>query len=156
PPSTIVPDVPAGLDDLVLSLINPEPMRRPQNAFEGMQRLAALSGHAADESSAVSAAYLATPPLVGRDARLRGLRQLLAAARMGRWGAMLIHGRSGVGRSRMLDAFALEAKTLGFTVLRAAGSTTAGRFAVPHALTRHLLETLPSAALEKLAPALLE
>ena len=156
PPSMIVPEIPAGLDDLVLALINPEPMRRPQNAFEVMQRLAALSGHAADESAAVSAAYLATPTLVGRDARLRELRQLLAAARLGRPGALLIHGQSGVGRSRMLDAFALEAKTLGFTVLRAAGSASAGRFAVPHALTRHLLETLPSAALEKLAPGLLE
>ncbi|HKP62856.1 MAG TPA: protein kinase [Polyangiales bacterium] len=156
PPSTVTPGVPGALDDLVLALIDPEPMRRPQSAFDVMQRLAALAGIEPEESAAVSASYLTTPTLVGRDAHLHEVREQLAAVRMSRAKGLLIHCASGVGRSRMLDAIALEAKTVGFSVLRAAAGVPAEPFAVAHALTRHLLEILPSAALQKLAPTLLE
>jgi serine/threonine protein kinase len=43
-PSQIVADIPAALDQLVISLISLEPARRPRSAFEVMQRMAAIAG----------------------------------------------------------------------------------------------------------------
>ncbi|MEY4582153.1 MAG: hypothetical protein RL701_6856 [Pseudomonadota bacterium] len=155
PPSSLTPDVPAALDDLVLALISIEPALRPHSAFEVMQRLAAIADLKLNESDAVSRAYLATPSLVGRGEALERFRQQLLAARMARGGAVLIEGRVGAGRSRLLDACALEGKTLGFTVMRA--NTTAARepFSAVMALTGHLLESLPTSALGPAAQQLL-
>jgi ABC-type transporter Mla MlaB component len=152
PPSTYTPDVPAALDDLTLSLISVEPALRPQSAFEVMQRLAAIAGLQADESEAVSRAYLATPSLVGRADALQHFREKLLASRLSRGGALLIEGRAGVGRSRFLDACALDAKALGFTVLRAKAGAAREAFGAVHALTQHLLEALPFSELDS-APA---
>ena len=54
----------------------------------------------------------------------------------------------------MLDACALEAKTLGATVLRASGAAARGEpFAVAHALAEQLLEALPGTRRATRAPA---
>jgi hypothetical protein len=147
PPSAIVADIPVALDDLVLALINVEPALRPQSAFDVMQRLAACAGLPADESEAVSSAYLSTPTLVGRADVVAQLREKLLVSRAAerpRGGGILIDGGPGVGRSRLLDACVLEAKTLGFTVARATASGTREAFAVARGLAAHLLDELPS------------
>jgi hypothetical protein len=144
PPSAIVADIPAALDDLVLALINVEPTLRPQSAFDVMQRLAACAGLAASESEAVSSAYLSTPTLVGRADVLLRLREKLLASRSARGSGLLIDGGPGVGRSRLLDACVLEAKTQGFTVVRASASGTGEAFAVARGLATHLLDALPN------------
>jgi hypothetical protein len=145
PPSAIVADIPVALDDLVLALINVEPTLRPQSAFHVMQRLAACAGLAADESAAVSSAYLSTPTLVGRADVVAQLREHLLSARAAARarGGILIDGGPGIGRSRLLDACVLEAKTLGFTVARASASGTREAFAVARGLAAHLLDALP-------------
>jgi eukaryotic-like serine/threonine-protein kinase len=61
PPSALVPNIPAALDDLVLGLISVEPALRPQSAFDVMQRLAACADLQSGETEAVSRAYLSTP-----------------------------------------------------------------------------------------------
>jgi hypothetical protein len=146
-PSACEADIPAALDDLVLSLISLEPALRPQSAFDVMQRLAAIAGLARDESKDVSLAYLSTPTLVGRTKQIAELRERLAASRSAQGAALLIEGAAGVGRSRLLDACALEAKTLGMSVLRATASGAREPFAIAHGLTRHLLEAHPAVGL---------
>ena len=143
PPSAIVKDIPAALDDLVLSLISVEPALRPQNAFVVMQQLAACAELRVEESEAVSRAYLSTPTLVGRDGVLSQLRDKLRDARLSRAMGVLFEGRAGAGRSRLLDACALEAQTRGFTVLRATATGTPESFATARALTEHLLDAVP-------------
>ena len=155
PPSSLTPEIPASLDDLVLALISAEPALRPSSAFEVMQQLLAISGRKADETSAVSAAYLATPTLVGREAALQQFREQLLRSRLARGGALVVTGPTGVGRSRFLDACVLEAKTLGFTVLRATAGHAHTPAATAHALTRHLLEALPPSEARAIAPELL-
>ncbi len=147
PPSKWTPDVPATLDDLVLALLSIEPALRPPSAFEVMQRLAAIGGLESSESDAVSRAYLATPTLVGRDAPLFTFREQLLKSRMSRSRALAIEAPSGAGRSRFLDACALEAKTLGFTVLRATAGASGGPLSTARDLARHLHEAVPSADL---------
>jgi hypothetical protein len=152
PPSSTVADIPAALDVLVMSLIGLDPAVRPRTAFEVMQRLAAIAGIEHEESVDVSKAYLATPVMVGRGQALRSLRASIRAAHDGQGSATLIQGTAGIGRSRMLDACALEAKTAGATVLRANGSSASGQaFSVVNAFLAQLLEALPDAALSSAA-----
>jgi hypothetical protein len=147
PPSERVPGIPAALDDLVLSLISLEPALRPHSAFDVMQRLAAIADLARDESKDVSLAYLATPTLVGRAELLATLREKLLASRAARGAGLLIEGAAGVGRSRLLDACVLEAKTLGMTVLRATANGALEPFSTARGLTQHLLDALPSSSI---------
>jgi hypothetical protein len=143
PPSRLASDVPRALDDLVLALLNPEPAMRPHSAAEVMQRLAAIADLKVGEVEAVSRAYLSTPSLVGRDAALQGIRQKLKEARSSRSSGVLLTGSPRMGRSRLLDACALEAKTLGYRVLRATASGTRTRFAVVKTLLQHWVDALP-------------
>jgi len=148
PPSARAAEIPVELDHLVLSLINLEPALRPQTAFDVMQRLAAIAKLESRESEAVSRAYLATPMLVGREQLVATFREKLTASRTVKSSGLMFDGASGVGRSRVLDACALEAKTLGFTVLRATASGTLEPFAVARDLTQHLFDALPSRAFD--------
>jgi hypothetical protein len=156
PPSARVPGIPAALDHLVMSLLSLEPALRPPSAFEVMQRLAAIADLPCVEPAGVARAYLTTPVLVGRDATLADVRDRLTRSLVGRGGGVIIGGAPGVGRSRMLDACALEAKTLGATVLRATASGTEEPYAVALALTRHVIETVPNAELAGRFPELFE
>jgi Protein kinase domain/AAA ATPase domain len=156
-PSEHVRDIPAALDDLVLSLLAVEAAIRPQNAFEVMQRLETIAGLTHVESAAVPRAYLATPMLVGREAALARMQRKLVAARLSRGAGVMIGARAGMGRSRFLDASALQATTLGFTVMRAVASRLREPFSTAYELTKHLLESLspaevPAAPAELFAP----
>lgn len=147
PPSSIVSEIPAALDQLVLSLVSLEPALRPRSAFEVMQRLATVANIRREEPLSVSKAYLVTPSLVGRDEPLAAFCEHLEPARHGRGCALLFSAATGCGRSRMLDACALVAKMRGACVLRA--NATAGSsddFAVARALVTQLLEALPERA----------
>jgi hypothetical protein len=145
-PSTLVPDVPPALDALVSALLRIDPTLRPNSAFEVMQRLAAIAGVAQAESDSISSAYLTTPRLVGREPEQRHFRKHLRRTLSGRGGGILFEGAPGLGRSRLLDACVLEAKTVGATVLRVSGAAASQPFSGAHALAIELLEGLPEPA----------
>ncbi|HKP62298.1 MAG TPA: protein kinase [Polyangiales bacterium] len=147
PPSHWAADIPPALDALCNSLLQIDPAQRPRSVFDVMQRLAAVAGVERAEDAAVVQAYLATPALVGRDDQLQRFRQRMRRALHGQGGALRFEGPAGCGRSRLLDACALEAKTLGACVLRAAAQASADTpFAVAEQLAGQLLQTLPDAA----------
>ncbi len=154
PPSAYEPTIPAALDGLVLSLLSVEPALRPPSAFEVMQRLAAIADLPREESKGVASAYLATPALVGRDRLVATLRDKLGRALTIGGNGVMIRAEAGLGRSRVLDACALEAKTLGARVIRAAARGKPQGFEVAWELARHLLEALPSEALAAQLPQL--
>ncbi len=148
PPSRYVDGIPEALDALVLALIGIEPAARPRTAFEVMQRLAALSGVRHSEPPEVSRAYLSTPVMVGRDDAMHRIagELKLALGESGR--SVLVVGPPGIGRSCLLDAAALRAKTLGWRVLRAHGSAiSGGAFLAAARLAEELLEDSPEVAL---------
>ncbi|MET0391425.1 MAG: protein kinase [Polyangiales bacterium] len=144
PPSALVPEIPGGLDELVMSLLSLEPGLRPRNAFEVMQRLSAIAGLSPAESVAVPRAYLTAPSMVGRDAVRQTIRGRLQAAARGGGSSTLIEGPVGSGCSRMLDACALDAKTLGLHVLRARALGSAQPFATARQLLVELIESVPT------------
>ena len=146
-PSRIRDDIPEALDALVMSLLSLEPALRPRSAAEVMQRLLAISGATRREAPDVSRAYLLAPSVVGRGSELSAIRADMAAAFAGAGRSVLIHAASGLGRSRMLDACVLEAKTSGATVLRSRTASKERRaFAVADELAAQLLELLPDAS----------
>ena len=149
PPSRFATDVPAALDSLILSLISVDASTRPRSAFEVMQRLAVIAGLERTEPVSVSGAYLSTPVMVGRDAAMATLEREMSRAFEGRGRGVLIQASAGLGRSRLLDAAALAAKTHGAAVLRVNGSaTTTTGFRVAQALAEQLLEVAPKVAFE--------
>lgn len=125
-PSAFAADVPHALDELILSMLRIDASSRPQSAAEVMDRLVALPGVEVTEELEAARSFLVTPQLFGRDAVVLAFRRQLMRTLRGQGGGFLVVGEPGVGRSRMLDAFVLEAKLIGATALRvnarAAGS----------------------------------
>lgn len=149
PPSAGNPEIPKALDALVMSLISLEPASRPRSAAEVMQRLAVIAGVPAIELEGVSQSYLSAPVVVGRDRELAILGDAMNAAFAGEGQSILIQAASGLGRSRLLDATVLEAKTSGATVLRSNATTSPQRpFSVAEELMKQLVESLPDASTE--------
>jgi tetratricopeptide (TPR) repeat protein len=140
-PAELVPEIPAGLDALVMDLLHLEAGVRPANAAEVMEQLAVIEGRTFEELPQVTQAYLSAPNLVGRDAALTRIRAKLMRAQRGRGGSILIEGPSGVGRSRLLGASLLEGKLLGALTLRADASEAEVDFGVMQTLCGQLLES---------------
>lgn len=146
-PSRFASDVPPPLDELVLALLQIEPLVRPRTAFEVMQQLAVISGMNRAESVSVPRAYLSTPILQGRQDTLRVLCKDMERAFKGKRRVVLVEGPAGSGRSRLLLACALEAKTMGAIVLYGrASASSLGRFTFASHLAEQLLRNAPELA----------
>jgi tetratricopeptide (TPR) repeat protein len=148
PPSHYVPEIPGELDQLIIALVRLDPTTRPASAAEVMEKLSGIAGLSIDERLVVRQAYLSSPTLVGRDdLALRARKQVVRAMR-GRGGIMMITGAAGAGRSRVLDAYAMEGKLAGATVLRANAADGAdGPWGGARALVRQLIDEIPAIAL---------
>src|SRR5262245_26755523 len=91
---------------------------RPRTAAEVIERLSALAGLPDDPRLVVASAHLVTPALAGRQGVLARIRRCLLRTLRARGATLLISGAAGTGRTRLLDACALEAKLVGAHVLR--------------------------------------
>jgi hypothetical protein len=118
PPSAYAPDVPKALDALLMQLIQIDRAARPGSAVELVERLCALAELEQDPGLAIANAYLSTPTLVGRQTEIVAVRRRALRARRGHGASLLVSAAAGVGRSRFLDACALEGKLAGALVLR--------------------------------------
>ena len=153
PPSHFAPDIPEELDQLVLSLLQLQPIARPASAAEVMERLSAIASVPLDEELVVRQAYLDTPNLEGRAGSQARARRALLRAREGRGGGVLVVGAAGTGRSRFLDTCVVEAKLLDVRVARAdAGAAGTGPWGAVRALIRHLLVAYGEVAFAELSP----
>jgi serine/threonine protein kinase len=98
PPSTHVEDVPEDLEQLAMDLLKIEPRERPR----GDEVLARLEG---DRSAVVSSPGEAS--FVGRRTQLDELRTAYRASAMS-LGVVMLHGRSGMGKSALAARFLAE------------------------------------------------
>ena len=78
--------------------------------------------------------------LIGREAETARLGQLLAAARLGTSGALLLRGVAGIGKTALLAQAEAEAASEGFLVLRATGIESEEE--LPYATLHQLLRPL--------------
>jgi tRNA A-37 threonylcarbamoyl transferase component Bud32 len=140
--SALVPEVPAALNNLVMSMISLDPLARPGSAAEVIERLTGIAKLPALESPSVAQAYLTTPLLVGRDDVLMRFRKQVLRAVAGSGSSIMVEGRPGMGRSRLLASYVLEGKLAGAIVLQADGDNgMQGDFGVVRALAEDLLQT---------------
>ena len=148
PPSRHAKDLPEALDALVLSMIRLDVGSRPKSAAEVMEHLLPLIGGAPSELLGVTHAYLSTPQLIGRAEIVRLFRKQTVRSLRDRGGGFIVSGPAGIGRSRVLDAFVLEAKLVGARTLRAsAADGAARRFGAAAALARQALAAFPEESL---------
>ncbi len=153
PPSDLIEGIPRELDTLCLSLIELDVMARPFNAAEIMDRLSGIAGLEVDEQLLVSRAYLSTPTLVGRNEAVKRLRKHLLRALRGYGGTVMIEASPGAGRTRLLDACALEGKLAGAVVLRAdASDASGGNWSAVRVMAAQLLDEFPQLSLKAAKP----
>ncbi|MBZ4370158.1 serine/threonine-protein kinase PknK [Corallococcus sp. AS-1-6] len=109
-PSTLCPVDPQ-LEEIILLLMAKDPRERFQDAGELLEALCHASGEPVpEEPLSARASYLHVPEVVGREAELEGLMNGLAEADWGQSRAMLVGGPAGVGKTRLLQEFELQAK----------------------------------------------
>jgi hypothetical protein len=148
PPSAIAPGVPEALDALVMSLLSLDPQARPSHVAEVIERLTAIASLPPADQMEVARAYLTSPTLIGHGERLASFHKRLVRATRGRGSSVLIRGRAGSGRSRLLQALTLEAKLGGILVLAAdAEDAQRGELGVARALVDALVIGAPDLAL---------
>jgi tRNA A-37 threonylcarbamoyl transferase component Bud32 len=144
PLSQFASDVPSALEQLVLEMMRSKPALRPANAAEVIDRLNAITGASADEHFTIHQAYLLTPTLVGRTDVLDTVRDKIDGALSRRGASIVLSGASGSGRSRLLAACELEAKLLGFIVLRPDSADLGlDEYATARAIILQLLDIVP-------------
>jgi len=140
PPSRIVADLPPDLDDLVLSLLSPDPLGRPNVAGVVIDRLTAIADLKPAPLVEHARGYVQSAGLVGRTREIRLLKERVDRCVDGVGSAVLIEGHAGMGKTRLMRELELEAKLAGALVLRGQG-----RDAGPYALIRSLARKLESA-----------
>jgi tetratricopeptide (TPR) repeat protein len=144
PPSQCIAGLPRGLDELVLSLLQHDPLARPASAAYVIDRLSAIADLPLEEDARrVSASYVAYPPLVGRAEELGQLERRLHESAQGRGHTAWVEAAQGVGRSALLDQLALHAQLTGATVLRAQGGVQGSALSLARSLVATALRTHP-------------
>ncbi len=109
-PSTLCPVAPL-LEEIILLLMAKDPRDRFQNAGELLEALCRASGEPLpEEPLSARASYLHVPEVVGRELELEQLMNSLAEADWGQSRAVLLGAPAGVGKSRLLQEFELQAK----------------------------------------------
>jgi len=111
PPRQLAPDVSPSLERLCLQLLSRDPMRRP----DGASVIGAL-GRTPSVATERIAQQAARGPFVGRNDELVTLRRALQDSRH-KCVAMLLLGRSGMGKSALLRAFLDEVSVDGEAVI---------------------------------------
>jgi hypothetical protein len=143
-PKQLVREIPDELDELVMSLLNLDPMKRPKSAAEVIDWLSAIGQLPADDVQAVAQSFLTSSQLCGRESERTEITRRLQRALAGRGCALLIEGHIGVGKSRMLAEAALLAQTCGLSAVRAVARRQRGaRYAVARDLVAALQQIAP-------------
>ncbi|HWM85788.1 MAG TPA: protein kinase, partial [Kofleriaceae bacterium] len=107
PPSKLLPEIPADLSQLCVDLLRSEPSSRP----DGHEILRRLGSRAAGPVARrrPSGSRSQDTPLVGRSAHAAVLRDAFATAtREGKAVTVLVHGRSGMGKSILIERVTRE------------------------------------------------
>jgi serine/threonine protein kinase/tetratricopeptide (TPR) repeat protein len=103
PPHALVPEVPDDLDQLCIDLLRKDPELRPCGR-DVLQRLGSFS-HGSMAPVPPRLPSSRRSPLVGRQRHLDSLRDAFAAMVRGRAVVVHVHGRSGQGKTSLVECF---------------------------------------------------
>jgi Protein kinase domain/AAA ATPase domain len=144
PVTELAPDVPKALEDLVLSLLQVEPLARPSSAAYVMDRLSSITNSPPEEDEQrVAFSYVTYPPLVGRADVLSEFEEVLRESAGGRGSSIWIEAEQGLGRSALLRHFALRAQLAGATVVHAHGGAQRSALSLARVLVATALRAHP-------------
>ena len=128
PPREHVPGAPRHLEEICLRLLRKAPRDRFQSANDVLARLQAPEAPVPSDGVAPDEP-LWEPPLTGRRFEADLLRDAVSALTRGEGGVLLLTGREGYGRSRMLRVATQHARRIGIPVHRAQLAANEGAFA---------------------------
>lgn len=137
--------IPEALDELVLRLLQVDPLARPASAAEVIDRVTSIAG-LADDGEALSVDNYLTSSIVGRGAELDRIEAIVHDRSRNASAGLVIEGATGSGVSRLLSELALRARISGANVLTVDGSTCQGPYSGIRTLIRKLFEVTPNDA----------
>ncbi len=148
----VVERLPPALDELILSLISPNPLARPSSAAEVIARLDVI-GQLEPEPQELSArSYLHGARTVGREREQARLQKRLTAAIAGTGSSLLINASAGMGASRLIGELAVAAQLGGATCALVDAQQHRGVYGVAIAIVDKLFELLPEEAAQAATP----
>ncbi len=111
-----------GLPDQVVAILQKLVMKTPKDRYPSAQSAIndlreALGIQQADDSIPIRESYLQAASFVGRQAELDQLQTALYDTQQGHNQVWLLGGESGVGKTRLVDEFRIQALIQGFEVL---------------------------------------
>ena len=124
PPREHRPDIPPSLQQIVLTLLEKDPVNRHQSAEDLLSALTEIgepvrtpTGSRVRDRSPV----LLRPTFVGRAEEIAVLNRLLSDANEGRGRLVVISGEAGIGKTRFLDEIRAQARISGLLILNGEG-----------------------------------
>ncbi len=117
------PDIPKPLVGLVSRLLCLDPLGRPANAAEVIDRLQAIAELPDEPGLSIREGYLASAAMVGRRREMELFRGCVTQARRGHGRALFVEAPTGTGKSRLVREFALTAQLAGMTTLSASAES---------------------------------
>lgn len=147
-----VGEIPVALDDLVLSLLTPDPLGRPATAGEVIQRLNTIAELEPEHEVQDARSYLHGAATVGRGHEQARLESRLAHMLEGRGSGVLLDAPSGMGTTRLLSELALDAQLSGAVPLMVDAAAHRGVHGVTHAIIESLLLAMPEEAVLEARP----
>lgn len=104
---------------IIASLLSPDPGERRLDIGALIQQYIERSGQAVSYTElALQDSFFQAAPFTGRQAELQQLRDALKTLSEQRGGLWLVHGESGIGKSRLLDELRIEALVQQTVVMR--------------------------------------
>jgi Nif-specific regulatory protein len=145
-PLRVRPDMPPELARILRRLLQRDPADRYASAGRLLADLGQAAGRPLDTTAAAALSFsegkVLASRLVGRDEALGRLRSSLAEAAAGRGGAVLIEGREGMGKSRLLRELRLFGSIEGARISRSARTDGITELGQPLAPFLDALESL--------------
>jgi ABC-type oligopeptide transport system substrate-binding subunit/serine/threonine protein kinase len=147
PPRAKDPEIPAGLDKLIVQLMSKDPEDRPATAaktIEALQKPGLLDTIGVEEEQLSTLDRIVRGRMIGREAEFEKARELWYAATEGNSQILLISGEPGVGKTRLLREIITQSEVMGAQVL---GSASYAEGGPPYSPFKQILrEILPEAS----------
>lgn len=106
-PSSINPLAPKALDDLCVALLQRDPQKRPRYD----EIISRIAGPEMESGNRIDASFGRQSKFIGRDAELNQLQAAYRRCRQGDLVTTVVTGRSGVGKSKLIEEFLEHSRT---------------------------------------------